>query len=102
MSDYPFGPLSPAEFQEAVDAPFGKAVGILRKHDPLWGRSTGEAFPWRVRVVETVRMAGHVTVQAVSEEEAIKAAEALIDANKVTCDDFVDTDDVEITWVRPA
>lgn len=103
MADHPeTGPISPERLQEIAELPYGKATAELRKHDPLWGRSTGETFPWRVRCVESVRMRGYVTVDAANEEAAIAAAHALAEAGKVTCDDFVDSDGIDVEWAEPA
>jgi hypothetical protein len=102
MSLNPTGPISAEEMQRIAELPYGKAVTELRKHDPLWGRSSGEAFPWRVRFVETVQMEGFVTVQAKTEKEAIEAAEALAEAGKVTCDNFISSDDMDLDYAEPA
>lgn len=98
----PTGPISQEEMQRIAELPYGMAAPELRKHDPLWGRSSGEAFPWRVRFVETVQMEGFVTVQAKTEKEALDAAGSLAAAGKVICDSFVSSDDMDIGWAEPA
>jgi hypothetical protein len=103
MSTNPFGPLSPEQFQEAVDAPYGGAAEILRKHDPMWGKfpSTGEKKGWKVTLHQQVTMMATTTVLAETEEEA-EALAALIPASKLTFDTYIDADDGEIVEVVPA
>lgn len=94
---HPFGPLSATEFQQAVEAPFGVATKILQKHDPLWGKTAGDAeeLPplktWRVKLRQEVTMEGSFDVEARTEEEAFLLAAALpnIDGKM---DRFIDAD----------
>ncbi len=99
---HPFGPLTPAEFQEAVDAPYGQAGVILRKHDPLWGRfkEPGQKIKWRAVFHQTVTMRAFATVEAGSEEEAQAAAELIPDKD-LNFDDVVDSDYGELISVEP-
>ena len=103
MPPSPFGPLSPAEFQEAVDAPYGKATAILRRHDPMWGRfaNEGDKIKWRVRFQQTVTMGATSYVEAATEEEAEALAE-LIPAKDLRFDEFISDDDGELISVEPA
>lgn len=103
MQSSPFGPLSAAEFQEAVDAPYGQATAILRKHDPMWGRfkEEGEKIRWRVKLTQSVTMGATTYVEASSEEEA-EALAALIPAHSLNFDQFIDADEGEIESVEPA
>lgn len=74
----PFGPLSPEQFQEAVNAPAGGAAAILRKHDPLWGKlpaEDGVPIKWKVRLRQEVTMCAYLTIEAVTEEQALALAE---------------------------
>ena len=103
MQANPFGPLSPAEFQEAVDAPFGQAAVILRKHDPMWGRfkNEGDKIRWRVKFEQTVTMGATSYVEAATEAEAEALAE-LIPAKDLTFDQFISDDEGELMSVEPA
>lgn len=103
MDTHPFGPLSEAEIQAAIDAPFGGAADILRKHDPMWGKfpSTGEKIRWKVRLHQQVTMQATAYVEAETEEEA-EALAALIDTAKLTFDTYVDADDGEVIEAVPA
>lgn len=67
------GPIPRAEFAKLVDGPYGAAVKIIRRHDPMYGREEGEKIKWRVEVTGT--MTGTGWVEACSREEAEKAAE---------------------------
>lgn len=87
MSINPTGPVSAEELRRIADLPYGKAVDELRKHDPFWGRAEGEKIKWRVRYTERVTMRGSVTVEAASEEEAVKIADKLTDEGKINFDD---------------
>lgn len=97
MSENPFGPLSAEEFQKAVDAPYGRAGDILRKADPLWGRSfpDGVKSRWKVTFRQQVTMQAIKYVEAGSEEEAEAIAETIPD-NELTFDQYVDADDSEL------
>jgi len=103
MSVNPFGPLSAEEFQKAVDAPYGLAGDILRKADPLWGRSfpEGEKSRWKVVFHQQVTMSATAYVEAASEEEAAAIAEHF-DTSKLTFDRYVDSGDDEIASVEKA
>ena len=103
MSVHPFGPLSAEEFQKAVDAPYGEAAVILRKHDPMWGKfpQDGEKVRWKVTLHQQVTMAATTYVEAGTEEEA-EALAALIPAKDLTFDSYVDSDDGEIFEVERA
>lgn len=94
-----FGPLSPEEMQQAIAAPHGAAVKIIRQHDPMWGRAHGEAIKWKVRVTQEVVMEAFVEVEADSQEDALAAAEAL-DANKLSWDHDYDGP-IEADYARP-
>lgn len=76
-----FGPLSPEEFKKLVDAPYGRAVNVIRRFDPLYGKtsSEGEKVKWRVTLHQDVTMSASVTVEAATEEEAEILAEAMDD-----------------------
>lgn len=103
MSIYPFGPLAPEQFQNAVEAPYGGADEILRQHDPMWGKfpSNGEKIRWKVRLHQQVTMQGETYVEAETEAEA-EALAALIDPDTVKFDTFVGADDGEVYDVVPA
>jgi hypothetical protein len=103
MSTNPFGPLTPEEFQSAVDAPYGRAADILRQHDPMWGKfpGDGEKVKWKVRLYQQVTMQSVTYVEAATEEEA-EALAAQIDTGALTFDTFIDADDGEIVDVVPA
>jgi hypothetical protein len=103
MSTNPFGPLTPEQFQSAVDAPYGGAAEILRRHDPMWGKFTGdgEKIKWKVRLHQQVTMQAVTYVEAATEEEA-EALAALIDTGALTFDTFIVADDGEILDVVPA
>lgn len=75
MSHPATGPISPAEMQALADAPYGKAAEVLRKHDPFFGRDTGERIPWKLKLSRDVRQTATITVMAASEEEAEAEAE---------------------------
>ncbi|SMF65482.1 hypothetical protein SAMN02982989_3366 [Xaviernesmea oryzae] len=95
-----FGPLSQEQFKDLVDAPYGRAGDTIRKFDPLFGKtsSDGEIVKWRIKLVQEVRMVGYVTVEAVNEEEAELAAEAIPDASVSW--DFEDADSSYCVEVR--
>lgn len=102
MSVNPYGPLSDAEFQAAVDAPYGQASAILRKHDPMWGKfpsGEGDKIRWKVRLHQQVTMMAIAYVEAESEAEA-EALAALIDTDTLTFDTFIDSDDGEVVDVE--
>lgn len=103
MSANPFGPLSAEEFQKAVEAPYGRAGDILRKGDPLWGRSfpDGELARYKVTFHQQVTMRATKYVEAHSEEEAEAMAEAIPD-DELTFDHFVDADNSELVSVEEA
>jgi hypothetical protein len=103
MSQNPFGPLSDEEIQAAINAPFGGAADILRKHDPMWGKflSTGDKIRWKVTLHQQVTMQATTYVEAETEEEAEELA-AMIDSAKLTFDTFVDSDDGEVIEAVPA
>lgn len=104
MSVYPYGPLSEDEFRAAVDAPYGKAADILRKHDPMWGKfpsEGGEKIRWRVELTQNVTMRAVTFVEAETEEEA-EALAGMIPAQDLTFDEFVCADEGEIESVEPA
>ncbi len=73
------GPLSRTEFAELVTAPHGEAKKIIRKHDPYYRLEPGEKVRFRVEV--SGRMRGMGFVEATSQQEAEKLAEALSDAS---------------------
>lgn len=101
MSVNPFGPMSAAEFQEAVDAPYGRAGDILRKRDPLWGRNfpDGPVVRWKVVLHQRVTMAAVKYVEAASEEEA-EAMVGAMDTSALVFDKFVDAGDEEVISVE--
>jgi len=75
------GPLSREEFAALIAAPAGVALRAIRKHDPMWGRATGEAVKWKVRFSREVRYTeeGYATVEASSGEEALEIAASIPD-----------------------
>jgi hypothetical protein len=83
MNDPASGPITVDELKALADAPYGKAGETLRKHDPLWGRFSGDLDDpapirkWRVFVTQEVTMEAYVTVEARTEEEACEIAECL-------------------------
>ncbi len=104
MSKPPFGPMSADEFQKAVDAPFGMAASMLRKHDPLWGKTgagDGEPVRWKVRLEKTTRLRATTYVEAATEEQAELLA-AAVDGSGLDWDDIGDDDDGEVVDVERA
>ncbi len=104
MNTYTFGPLTPEQFQQAVDAPYGGAAEILRSHDPMWGKfpSNGEKIRWKVQMHQQVTMAAIAYVEAETAEEAWALAEQ-IDGRSLTFDTFIGVDDdSEVYDVVPA
>jgi len=103
LSVHPYGPLTKEQFQEAVDAPYGRAGDILRKGDPLWGRGfpDGEVKRWKVTYHQQVTMAATKYVEAASEKEAEAIADTISD-DTLTFDRFVDADSSEIISVEVA
>jgi len=96
----PFGPLSAEEFKSLVNAPHGQAADAIRKFDPLFGKNSGgETRPWRVKLVQEVRMSGYVTVEAATEDDACILAEA-IPEGKISWD-FEDSDLPYIVEAKP-
>lgn len=95
------GPIPPDVFQDIVNAPYGQAASMIRKYDPLWGRSlgNGEKIKWRVKLTQQVTMAAFVTVEAESEEEAEHLA-SLIPDQSVSWD-FEDADLSEVESAEP-
>lgn len=73
------GPLSRTEFAELVRAPHGYAKKVIRKHDPYYRLEPGEKV--RFRVEASGRMRGMAYVEAQSQQEAEKLADALSDAS---------------------
>lgn len=73
------GPLTRAEFAELVNAPYGVAKKAIRKHDPYYRLEPGEKV--RFRVEASGRMRGIAYVEATSQKEADKLADALSDAS---------------------
>ncbi len=73
------GPLSRAEFAELVTAPYGEAKKQIRKHDPYYRLEPGEKV--RFRVEASGRLRGIAYVEAISQQEADKLADALSDAS---------------------
>lgn len=87
MSVNPIGPLTPEEWQEAIDAPYGRAAVILRKHDPAWGFSDPDKAPrkWKVKFTRETKFKAYTTVVATTEAEAQKLTDE-IDADKLDWD----------------
>lgn len=73
------GPLSRTEFAELVTAPYGEAKKVIRKHDPYYRLEPHEKVRFRVEV--SGRMRGMAYVEATSQAEAEKLADALTDAS---------------------
>ncbi len=94
------GPMSREEFAEAVNAPFGEARKAIRKHDPLWGRETGEMIKWEIKFTRTVHEVGFATVEATTEKEAEKLADK-IPESQISWDVGDDCGDIEIEDVSP-
>jgi len=76
-----FGVLTPEEFKAALEAPAGGALKIIRKKDPMWGRSAGEVSKFKVRVYATATVTEEdihtFDVEAINEDQAKEAAEIL-------------------------
>lgn len=87
MSVNPIGPLSPEEWQEAINAPYGGATLILRRHDPAWGLGDAEKAPrkWKLKFTRETTSVAYATVVATSEKEAEAEAEK-IDTDKLDWD----------------
>lgn len=83
MSVNPIGPLSPEEWQEAIDAPYGHAAVILRRHDPAWGFSDPDKAPkkWKVKFTRETEFTAYTTVVATTEAEAQKLADEIDDGD---------------------
>lgn len=83
------GPFSRDEFSALVNAPYGQAWKAIRKHDPLFGRTSGERFKWLVTLEQDCPMRAHAFVEACSEDEARELAENLpfndLDWNVIDC-----------------
>jgi len=73
------GPLSRTEFAELVSAPHGEAKKVIRKYDPYYRLEPGEKI--RFVVEARGRLVGRAFVQANSQAEADKLADALCDAD---------------------
>lgn len=71
------GKMPIEEFRKLKDAPYGAAIKTIRKYDPCWGVKPGEKIKWTVTA--TARIYGDATVEACSQEEAVKLADALPD-----------------------
>lgn len=74
------GPLSREEFRSLWLAPFGAALEVIRKHDPLYGRKPGEKLRWLVTLKRHIPEIGTATVIAATEEEATELANNLAEA----------------------
>lgn len=100
----PFGPLSAEEFQQAIDAPFGGAADILRKHDPLWGKLSPDGAPikWKVRLEQEVTMVAFLTVEAATAEDAIAIAEETADKARDLGWDFDSDGPISVLDAVPA
>ncbi len=80
MPDKITGPLSREEFRALSNAPFGTALDVIRKHDPLYGRQPGEKLRWLVTLKREIPERGYATVMAETEEEAAQVAANLTEA----------------------
>ena len=94
------GPIPRDEFFSLVDAPCGRAAQVIRRYDPLWGRGLGDGkkIKWRVKLTQLVTMAGYVTVEAESQEEAGHLAEQIPDRDvswDFECADLSEIEEVE-------
>ena len=69
------GPLSREELRALAQAPFGEAAKVIRKFDPLFGRTEGEKFEWEVTCEGDLR--GTAYVMAATQEEADELADKL-------------------------
>jgi hypothetical protein len=93
------GPVPREVFAKLGEAPFGAAVKIIRRYDPLYGRVEGKKIKWTVLCETNGRRAGTAEVEATSEKAAEKAAENL------SYDDVEwdwDEDDFTIISIKPA
>jgi hypothetical protein len=82
MSQSPTGPISQEQMQALAESPaFGVATAELRKHDPFWGRADGEKIRWRVTIYSKALMKATAFVEASSEDEANKLADAIEDSS---------------------
>lgn len=75
------GPLSKDELRALVDAPFGQATKIIRRHDPLYGRAPGEKIRWKVRLEG--HMQGTAYVEAATEKEASDLADKITESSLI-------------------
>ena len=101
----PLGPISAEDFQRAIDAPFGGASEILRKHDPLWGKinrdpEPGKLTKWKVFVTQQVTMEAYANIEAETEEDALEIARTMRDGEFSW--DFNGSDGVEVQYAEPA
>lgn len=94
------GPVPRDEFAKLAAAPFGEALKVIKKYDPLWGLKEGEKLTWRVRA--SSRMHGTAYIEAATQEEADNLADDLSDASfDWECSKFsIDIDSVEIDPTR--
>jgi hypothetical protein len=76
-----FGPVPPAEFKRAMNAPALVAADIIRKYDPSFGKTDNASEPkkFRVRVRREVSNYERATVEveAASKEDAETLVEAM-------------------------
>jgi REP element-mobilizing transposase RayT len=94
------GVIPREKFQAIIGLPFGEAVKVIRKYDPLWGRVTGEKIRWKVRFRRQVWEEGYAIVEAVTEKEAEKLADKITDA-QISWDVSDDIGDIEIESIEP-
>lgn len=95
MNDPISGPITRDELRELASAPYGEALKVIRKHDPLFGRKDGEKFRWKVLATVTCTM--YAFVEAASEDEANKLADKL----NTAAFDYESEGDISIDSVEP-
>lgn len=96
------GPISPEELQRIAELPYGQAQRELRKHDPMYGVKPGDKIKFTVELVTHARLRAYTTVEAESEEEAMKIAEKISPHNLDFEYDGDGRDDVEAVSASPS
>jgi hypothetical protein len=91
------GPLEPEELRALAAGPFGRALEVIRKHDPLYGRKEGELIDWVVKV--RCKTEGQAVIKAASLKHAKTLADNLTEAEIDW--DWPVGDDFEIISITP-
>lgn len=99
------GVLPETAFREALAAPYGKAIQIIQKYDPLWGAC--KKYPGRdlkrynvyCRQRKTVEQYCNVEVEAYCDAHVQEIVRRMPDKEFDWIDDDEDTEDFDITSI---